>query len=663
MAPSHCQVAKQLRDRYVQAQHVNPASERFTGAVKAGFLANLRTPQRAFFGNAAHGLMRIAQHETAAGLDFMKAIAKHVASDRRIPVHEYREVVSGLDMDGLKALRRGFKGGFSYVPEAVRATRDLGWTTKRVLALVEQLSARLESSGATTGGNVIAPQRVIYRTPWAQAASDFIYATPELMDRPFVMAAYDHSIYLQAKLAAVREGLTGAELKARSAHWQAEPTVEMSMRALEDATFATFKNPTTLGRWGARMKSAPREWAERADRVAKDAGRSQVERDAAAITRDAGRLSSMILDAFIIPFTNVPSSWLGQSVGYLPGVGALSPRMGRFGIGRSQIGKLSIPHPTYELGRPYQVAQILAKQSVGVAGFYLGMELRKQGRISLASSKNEGDREVGKALHQPTWAIKFGDHWVPAAWLAPVMTPVFAGAIYADKMRQRGAEKSGGALAGEAAGDVSAMLMQQHYLENLQRALNVGQGDRTATSMTRDLAPVPPLMRQLAQVTDPTVRNPQNPAQVLMEATPGLSHLVPAAKDVMGREIRRDALERASSIAAPMTIRREVNDPVLKEMQTLGVGASMPSRTVQSRTGPKIMPEDVFDALVEARGRTWNDKMHAKMLSAQYRTASPAQRAKMLEEIKDRQNLRARRRVVRGMRMEERVQNLVGAKP
>lgn len=623
--PSACQLARARLTRLVQAQRDASASEKAADVVKASYLASVRTPLRAVGGNLSFGGIRhLVAQPLEAAFDYMQALAKSAKSGGKIKPHELRQVVNALDVDGLKTLVRGFKEGSGSVGDAFRATKGQGWTAAHVRNFVDELSVSLQADQA---GSVLQHARIAYKSPVAQALTDIAYAMPEIADRGFWKAAYDYSMYMQSKLNAVREGATGARLKQRSAYYLANPTEEMAFRALEDAIYATFKDKTRLGSAASNLKQGLMREAQKEP----TAPAGTYEHGAQKVTQRGAQVASFIVDTQIAPFVNVPSSVAAKSVAMSP-LGILSPKM---------------------LGNQASRARALANTSIGAAMWYAGMQLYKEGKITLGPDREKAQRNVQQARGIPNWSIKIGDHYMPALWLGPAAIPLFAGGLVARSSEE--SDKSAAEKVGEGAQGIGQMMLEQTYLDGLKRIFDTMSGDRKASSMVSDLVPVPPLVRQAAQATDATVRDPQNIAETLAAQIPGLSRTVPARTDILGREIRRSPLEQVTGVVSPVTIKTPTDSPALAEIARLGVGLSSPTRRTSYKGEKFEMSDEDVRLLQSQRGQVWSRAFAALIESPEYQALPDEQRIRMIERVRDKLNAAARapittRAIVAGLR-------------
>jgi hypothetical protein len=186
-------------------------SRRATTAIKAGFVGSVVTPLRAVVGNASWGGLRhLALQPAESAVDYMLSVGKSARTGFKVQPHEFREISNALDADGVRAMWSGFRKGGKPISGAYQAAKGAGGPIpKRVAAFVQELSTRLDADNVA---KVLDVERVKYSSPVTQTLIDGAFAVLEAADRPFWKLAFDGSIYMQSKLMAIREGLSGPAL-------------------------------------------------------------------------------------------------------------------------------------------------------------------------------------------------------------------------------------------------------------------------------------------------------------------------------------------------------------------------------------------------------------------------------------------------------------------
>lgn len=575
-----CAIAREKLVKFVASLREASTREKVTTGLKAGMLGSIVTPARAVVGNAVWGGFRhLALQPAEAAVDYLLSVGRSAATGFKVDVSEYREVVSALDRDGLRAMVRGFREGTKPTREA--ASAGLAEFRKAptfhqglrdgLRSFVQELSLRLDAEQVQ---RTLDQEPVTYSSPVLQTIVDGAFGILEAADRPFYRLALNSSLYMQAKVLAVKEGARGAEIATRSAYWMAHPTAEMMARAVDDASFATFKDSNVLTRLA---QSAKRSVAQAAETKV-DPGASRYEQATQAATQKGGQVASYLLETNV-PFTGVPSSVAAKSVG-------LSP-----------VGLLSLVTASSQA----QAARTIATAGVGSSLMAAGFALARDGKVSGAAPSSPAERAQWDAEGRTPFSVRVDDVWVDLRPLAPVAAPLFIGAALAQQREER-PEATTGEQASAGVVAVGRLMTQQSYLQNVRTLIDALQDERKAGSVLASQIPIPAALGQIARATDPVVRETQSPLDRLRARLPIVSRTLPARQNVLGEEVRRTPLERVAAAVSPLAIREANPDPLLAELDRLRVFVGVPSRGL--RVGGQTVqrtPEE-YRALVAETG-------------------------------------------------------------
>lgn len=207
-----CQVARQRLATFVGGLKQGGTAEKAGSVVKAGMLAGVSAPLKGLVGNTAWGGFRVlAQQPVEAGMDYLQSVARSASTGFKVKPHELREVVSSLDADGLRAYGSGFRRGAKVVGDGMASGRKAAQAlppgtpfAERIAAFTDEVTAYLNADKDAIGMNN--PNARIQSPGW-RAFTQSAFGAVEAVDRPYFMAAGDMSVYMQAKLSAVRQGL------------------------------------------------------------------------------------------------------------------------------------------------------------------------------------------------------------------------------------------------------------------------------------------------------------------------------------------------------------------------------------------------------------------------------------------------------------------------
>lgn len=621
-----CALAREKLAKYVARLRQAGTLEKTTTAIKAGFLGSVVTPVKALGGNAiATSFRTLVQNPMSAGIDYVLSVGRAAkAGDFTLNPTQYRQVVNAVDADGLGVLARGFKRGARPTIEAVQEAgkaykRGTGIRAVRdaVVTFADELSTRLDAEQIN---RTLDYREVRYNNPVGDAMVNGVMGVMEAVDRPYWRAAHDFSLYMQSKLLAAKEGLTGPSAKARAALLFENPTDEMMFRALSDANYTTFKNRNALSRLASGIKQGAQQAAERAPTAAPGTARY-----AAEATKQQGAKGMSYLLETNLPFTGVPSSIAGQSFGLTP-AGLL-----RLASNRD----------------PAVTARILSDAAAGAGLMALGYKMARDGTLIGARPTAPTEQSQFETEGKQSYSIKVGDRWVDLRFTAPITAPLWAGAALADVR-----EDQPGATVGEQAvattGATAKMLTEQTYLQNVKRLIEaMSDPANRATALAASQVPVPALAGQIARATDPVERRGEGILGRVATRLPLLSRTQPAAVDALGRTQTRDTGERIAALVSPGAVRTSTENDVTREFRRLGVSLATPSRvnTLRGERVERTADEQV--AYVKQLGAEKLDYLRQVIAAPSYQALSDEQKAEVLERAQQQVTRRARERFLR----------------
>lgn len=563
-----CQVARQKLAMYVDSLKQGGAAEKTGAVIKAGMIGGISAPAKGLVGNLAWGGFRtLAQQPVEAGMDYIQSVARSAKTGFKVKPHELREVVSALDADGLKAYGSGFKKGAALVKQGMDAGKKAMQAlppgtpfAERIAAYTDELSAYLNADKNAVGMNN--PTTRIQSPGW-RAFTQGAFAAVEAVDRPFFVAAGDMSIYMQAKLAAVKQGLKSSDprFKAEVDALMKNPTDEMKLRALDDAMYATFKDKPQIALVIERGRKA-----------------LQSEADKATGAKKAGAMAASVGMDLVMPFTGVPSSIVAKAASLSP-LGLVSPKM---------------------VGTQAQRSQALANVAIGSSMIALGYQMAKDGRLTGAASSASNER-ADNDLTRANYSVKLGDQWVDIRTLGPVAIPLFVGAAMARKTDKE-PDASATDLALTGAGSIGKSVVENSFLQGTKRAIEaVQEPEGKGAAFAAGLVPIPALLGQVSRAVDDTPREAKTVGERLMARTP-LSLLLPEKQTPTGTAPEKTLGERLSPFS-PLGVKQDRDTPAFKELRRLGLALGMPERTTSINNKKVEIPREQYAQMLESQGR------------------------------------------------------------
>lgn len=604
MSSGQCTLARAKLARRVA--ELRPASrvEKATTAIKAGFVGSIVTPMRAIAGNTTWGGLRhLVLQPAEAATDYLLSVGQAARTGFKTKPHEFREVANALDADGLRIMWSGFKKGTGPVKEAAAASKATGGHLgQRIANFIEELSVRLDSDNIA---KAVDTDRVKYKSPVAQALVDGAFGVLEAADRPYWKMGFDASIYMQSKLMAIREGLKGDAVKARSAHYFENPTDEMNIRAVDDANYATFKDRNVLSRSAVSLK---RSLAQTADKPV-DAGATGYVRQKQLAKKRGAKVGQYITET-TIPFTGVPSS-VAAKIGAVSPLGFLSPAL---------------------LGSQAERARVLATAGVGTAIMAVGFELSKRGEITGALPTSANERAQWDEEGRQPYSVRIGQDWVGLQSLGPVASSLFMGAKLAQIQDE---EPDAGPLEQGVRTGFSGMkyLTQQAYLQSIGRLVEAAQDERKATAILASQVPLPSFGGQLNRALDSKRRDTKALKDKILARVPGGTFFTPEKIGAQGQPLTKSTEERIASVASPLPIRRATETPVLAEMRRVGVRFGMPSRVLTINGEREALSPDEYREFVREAGSSTAGALETLINSPSYAERDDEKKAAAIEKL------------------------------
>lgn len=374
-------------------------------------------------------------------------------------------------------------------------------------------------------------RRTNFKSPILQAYTDLVFNTLAAGDRPFYRAALDASMDELTTIYARRAVRADPSLKFEDVKQALldQPPTEIEARAGAEALRATFQNDGTLARMASGIRQATAD---------KPVARGAFEA--------------------VAPFTKTPSNVASRFVDTSP-LGLVTAILRQVNAGEFDQRRFS---------------EDIARAMVGTGGLMLlGYMLAERGEATGSAPTNPSEREVWKSLGKQAHSVKLGDRWYNVARLGPAGMTIAAGAQFRALMQENPGEAS--KLVGGMAGTVGRVMLDQSFLLGASRALEtVADPLRRGESFTAGLAGslVPAMAGRIAQASDDTRREAITPGERIRSRVPIVSRGLRPQLNVFGDEMKRSKTDRAAAMVDPLFSVREQDEPILKEIERLGVG-------------------------------------------------------------------------------------------
>ena len=621
-----CALARKRLTDFVSGLSQGGTAEKVGAGIKAGMIFGVSAPAKGLAGNASFaGLRMLAEQPLEAGVDYLLSLGRSAATGFKVPPHHFREVVNALDMDGLRAFGGGLGKGVATtvggVKSGVRAVKRLAPGTPfadRIAAFVGEVSLHLSVNPLKNGINN--PVTKI-QSPAGRAFVQTAFAAVEAVDRPFFEGAFDVSLYMQAKLSAVRQGLKRADprFEAEVQRLLRSPTDEMKARALDDAIYTTFKGKPAAAQMIERGRKFVQQLADEGETTAQRVG---------------GAAASLAMDV-TVPFTGVPTDIVSKAAARTP-LGLVSPRM---------VGGV-IDMAKGRAGGQAAVARAVAPAAIGSGMLYIGYQLAREGRLIGGPSSSSNERADNSAT-RADYSVKLGGQWVDLRTLGPVAIPLLVGADLARK-QQKSPDSGAAEMLAAGAGSVGKAVVENSFAQGIKRTIEAAQDpENKAGALLAGAIPIPSILGQVTRAFDDTPREARGIGEKLMARTP-LSVLLPAKGTPFGTAPSKSLLERVSPMTG-FTVKQDRDTPEMQEVRRLGLSVGLPERTTSVRGQSVEIPREDYAKMLESQGERVLPAIRRLMDSPAYQAVPDEEKKRRLRITIDRQRDAARNPIRRNI--------------
>lgn len=622
-----CALARKRLTDFVGGLQQGGTAEKIGAGIKAGMIFGVSAPAKGLVGNASFGGLRmLAEQPLEAGVDYLLSLGRSAATGFTVPTHQFREVVSAMDAEGFKAFGGGIGKGVGTVRQGMAAGRAAvkglppGTAfADKIAAYMDEVSLHLAADAQKNGINN--PTTKI-QSPAARAFVQTAFSAVEAVDRPFFEGAFDMSVYMQAKLGAVRQGLKASDPRfaAEVQRLLAAPTDEMKLRALDDAMYATFKGKPAAAAMIERGRKYVQGLADNGDTAEKRIG---------------GAMLSLAMDV-TVPFTGVPTDIVSKAAARTP-LGLVSPRMAG-GVMDMATGKA---------GGQAKVARAVAPAAIGSGLLYAGYQLARDGLLTGAPSSSSNERADNLAT-RGDYSIKIGGQWVDIRTLGPVAIPLLVGA---DLARKQAKSPDAGVMdmAAAGAGSVGKAVVENSFAQGIKRTIEAAQDpENKAGALFAGAIPVPSILGQVTRAIDDTPREANGVGQRLMARTP-LGLLLPAKGTPLGDAPKKSVIERVSPMLGFPT-KQDRDTPEMAEVRRLGLSIGMPERKTSVNNKSVEIPREAYGQMLERQGERVIPAIQRLMANPTYQAVDDEEKRRRLRITIDRQRDAARRPIRRDIR-------------
>lgn len=547
---------------YEEIQNLIPSTigDKVITVWKAGLLTSLRTHERNLIGNTMHAGAEITKDAIASPLDKLMSLRTG-------------QRTKTFTVQGMKS---GAKEGLQNSADVLRYGFD-----------PEEAISKYDVRHVTWGNNPIEQGLKKY--------TNAVFRSLGAADKPFYQSAYARSLYDQAGAAAINAGRKGD--KAFIEDLVKNATENMKMIATRDASTATFKNETTMGKAIAAVK---REFGT-------------------AHTVNGVRISGEIpgfITEMIAPFTGVPSAVASQMAAYSP-IGLVK--------GAYKTGKVLVKNLP-ELQR--LASEELSRGIVGTGIMGLGAYLTAKGLMT-GNPKDAKEARQWELEGKQANSIMIGGRWRSINSVGPEALIALAGS----KLQSSDTTS-------KAVSNIGKDFMSQTFLQGVQGPLNaINEPDRYAQSYIKGQVSsvVPNVIKDVSSSFDPLQRETNSVGEGLQSAIPGLRNSLLPKRDALGNELPNEKAGIASFVDL-FNSKTPVNNPLVNELSRLNIAGfnSVPSKIDKSQTilgeKVKLTPEEL-DKLESQTGGALRPALDALVSSPVYQSLSDEEKQARIQSV------------------------------
>lgn len=357
--------------------------------------------------------------------------------------------------------------------------------------------------------------------------------------------AYDANIAAQARRASIRQGIKPENRRAFESALIKNPTEEMRLKATDVAKHFTFMDdPGKITSWIIQ-------------------GRNVI---------PLGRL--------VVPFVNTIANLTKRGVEMTPGLGLLLAK------GRSP-------------------ASVIASQIEGsILGLYI-LQKCDAGEITGSAPENPTEREAFYRQGKQAWAIRLGDTWYQYRRIEPFNTVIASVAIAYDKIKNAKDEETATQIFGNMAEGLAENIIDSSYAQGVTNILDrYGRRKGMVQRQLASLVPYSSFWRSINRAYEAStegsakVRDTKSLLGAMSQTLP------PGTLDLLGLEkpkarlnVWGEEIELKGGVFRqwlPYKWSEEIDDPVERELERLGVYPGLPKQKVTIRGEEVELPDKLY---------------------------------------------------------------------
>jgi len=578
----------------------------------AGLLTAIPGRLRDFISTSANYASTILQRYPAAAADILLSaqVAKKLGGDaakfRSVAAPTRDEFAAGLAgaRRGLEAAKQSMGFGQKSFDEWVNFIRTAEIDESMARALDIPSTINIDMFSRVLGGKGATLDAI------ADTYSKSVMRLSGVSDKILSLSALDGAMVEEARLAAVRQGLKGAEADTFVKQLLDNPTDEMKLNAILTAKYVTFTND---GRLAEGIAGA-------IERMAAAAGRKGTGTE--ALVRAGAR--------FLMPFRRTPANILSRALEYTPGTGLATIPKAAVEWHRELLKAASGSLPPELAKRQRRLIDLTTKQMTGMGLFALGAKFYQDGLLTGEYPADPAEQEQWRLEGKQPESLLVNGQWVPISRISPyggVMT------LAASVMKEQ--EDNAGMSASDQLAELglttARSVLNQPMVTGPKEALEAltnrsqgsgqGVGSRFATNVAGSF--VPSFIAQAARA-EGKQRMPQGPMEAITSRIPGLQDTAPERLNIFGEPVQK-AEGLLNTMVNPLTGTpdQRQRDPLIKEIADLGMNIA----PLRRKKGEDL---DMYQYRQREAGRFVREDLTALVSGPDWAQTPPEERRRMI---------------------------------
>lgn len=426
------------------------------------------------------------------------------------------------------------------------------------------------------------PHEVNFENKILKGYTNAVFRSLGAEDIIFREAAMQKSLAKQAEVLAKNAKLKGQAFKDEVKKLMTQPTNDMVVQAINDAEYATFQNKTALGEMISGAKNRVK-------------GKSPVAEVGIEI---------------IAPFTQTPTSIADRLISYSP-------------AGFIKAAWKAVKPSTRD---QKAIVEDLGRAVTGTGIIALGAALASKGLMTGTVPTNPKEKEQFYAEGKQPNSILINGYWFNLNRISPLGNLLGIGADFQNLSKT----EEGLGLYEKTAGNALKSLTDMSFLQGLSgglKALTEPNKSLKGFVASSVASIVPTIVSKIARTIDPRLRNPEGVLETTLSRIPGAAETVPLRKDIFGQDVKTGGGRFV--LFDPFTTTKANNDPLLKEMDRIGVSVGLPG----NEAGGITLNKKEYESFQKVNGTVLKEVLDTMIQTKEYQSLPDTKKQDAMETV------------------------------